>query len=173
MKILTKIIMTAAAAMVLTTSVSADDLKLGSVQLGVASSARGSEPSDAGPYMGGDFFMPIVIDGLGIGVGFDVLTIGDAVNAQGSSDSYTMGGQIKLAYSLKSLINWDANIKGEVGYGLTHVDDTSKTGVQYGIGASVQIYKHFGIGYKYKVIDTGFGDIDDVESHIGYVQWAW
>jgi hypothetical protein len=84
-----------------------------------------------------------------------------------------MGAQIKGAYSLKNLIHWDANIKGEVGYGVTRLNTVNEYGMQYGVGASVQIYKDFGIGYKYKVIDTGFAGLDDVKSHIGYIQFTW
>jgi hypothetical protein len=163
----------AAAAMALTVGASADDLKLGSIQLGAASSAVGSGPSDTGPYAGMDFFMPIVIDGLAVGVGADVVGLGSSMTPQGSLNSYTMGAQIKAAYSLKNLIHWNANIKGEVGYGVTRLNSLNESGVQYGVGASVQIYKDFGIGYKYKIIDTGFAGLDDVKSHIGYIQFTW
>jgi hypothetical protein len=173
MKKITTVMLTATAAIALTTGAWADDLKLGSVQLGAASSAVSSGPSDTGPYAGMDFFMPIVIDGVAVGVGFDIVGLGSSVTPQGSLDSYTMGAQVKAAYSLKNLIHWNANIKGEVGYGVTRLNSLNESGVQYGVGVGVQVYKDFGIGYKYKVIDTGFDGLDDVKSHIGYVQWTW
>jgi hypothetical protein len=173
MKNITKVMIAATTAALLTTSASADDLKLGSVQLGAASSSIGSGPSDTGGYFGADFFLPVTLDNIGVGVGFDMMRIGDSIGSQGTSDSYTMGAQLKVAYSLKDIVRWNANIKAELGYGLTYLGNTDETGMQYGIGANVQVYKNFGVGYKYKVVDTGIVGLDDLEAHIGYLQFTW
>jgi hypothetical protein len=82
-----------------------------------------------------------------------------------------MGAQLKVGYSIKHIINWDANVKAEMGYGLTHIGDYTESGVQYGASATVTLYKHLAVGYKYKVVDAGFGEY--LESHIGFVQWTW
>jgi len=157
----------------ITVGASADMYKMGGVKLGGASTSVNSGTSDTGLYIGVDSFLPLVVEGLAVGWGADVVSIGNSVNTQGSASNYTMAGQIKLGYSLKHLINWNVNLIAEGGYGLTHIVNTNNAGAQYGAGVNVQVYKHLSVGYQYKSIDTGFAGLDNLDTHIGYAQWSW
>jgi len=157
----------------LASNIFADEGKVGGIQLGADSSSAQNNTKDySGAYIGLDGFLQIQ-DYLFLGIGLDSVFLGSTTYQYKTSYSYIMGTQLKLAYSLEKLLNWKANIKAGLGYGVTRFNDTNGWGIQYEVGVETQIYKSFGIGYKYKVSDTDFAYLGDMKSHIGYVKLAF
>jgi len=168
------ILITLATLLMLSTTAIADESKIGSVQLGANSTTSDlTNKSDTNMYFGADAFIPLAFnEDVHLGIGFDVISLGGATT-NNSNGSYSSGLQLKAAYSLESFIKWKANIKAELGYGVTRLDTTNKWGAQYALSGEFQLYKNLGIGYKYKVIDSGFNNVGNIKTHITYLKYAW
>ncbi len=104
-------------------------------------------------YFGADFMVPS--DSFSIGIGFDNVGLYGGNGATNTYGNYTLGGQVKLGYSFKSLINYPIVIKADVGYGVTQYYKNNYYGTQYGINLEGKLYKLLGAGVGYKSIDTG------------------
>jgi len=108
---------------------------------------------------GGDFMMPLqVVPNLFVGIGVDIVGIDGYASATESYGNYTLGGQLKIGYSLASLIHWNVNLKAEGGYGVTRYSSTNNWGSQYGASIDTKIYSSLGVGYKYKHVNMGIGN---------------
>lgn len=103
-------------------------------------------------------YMPFhIVSGLYVGAGFDFVGI-DGYSANELFGNYTLGAQLKIGYSLESLINWRVNLKAGYGYGVTRYASTNNGGSQYEMGIDSKLYKTLGVGYKYKHVDMGIGN---------------
>ena len=122
-------------------------------------------------YMGGSLMAPIYQD-IYVGVGADILSIEGPASSNYSNGSYTLAAQLKLGYSLENLLNWGVHLKAEYGYGVTRFGDTNYTGSQYGFSIDSEIYKNFGVGYKYKSVNTGIDNsaFDSYTSNILFAE---
>ena len=117
------------------------------------------EKSRNKPYVGIDI-MSQLSGPLYAGVGLDLVAI-DGLRATNSTyGNYTLSPQLKLGYSLKELIQWDANLKIDIGYGVTRWNSKNYWSSQYSASFNTKIYEDFGIGYKYKFVNL------DVENNI-------
>jgi len=130
---------------------------LGSYQLGVANvNYNKGGTSGSAPYIGVDYFGKAIFKDMHLGLGFDVNTLPSVTNG---SKNYTFGGELKVGYSLENILHHNAGIKVDVGYSYTNIGSAGNWGVTYGIGMESEIYKHWGVGYKFKHVDTGFANL--------------
>lgn len=107
---------------------------------------------------GTDIMVPIkIVPNLYAGIGIDIVGIDGYVAYDETYGNYTLGGQLKIGYSLESLIHWDVNLKAGYGYGVTRYASTNNWGSQYEAGAETRVYKSLGVGYKYKHVNMGIG----------------
>lgn len=154
MKKITKILITAS--LLASSGLYADNTVrnygLGSYKLGVSNASyNGAGTSGSKIYTGLDYFGRDLYRGIHLGLG------ADCVELNGSN--YTLGGQVKVGYSLQELTGWNAGIKADVGYGYTTGLLGNKWGVQYGASFDTEIYKRFGVGYTFKHVDTGISNV--------------
>ena len=121
-----------------------------------ASYANGGEGKTKVTF-GGDVMPFQVWPNLFVGAGMDLIGIDGYASANETYGNYTLGGELKIGYSLQSLIHWNVNLKAEVGYGVTRYSSTNNWGSQYGASIDTEIYSNFGVGYKYKHVNMGIG----------------
>lgn len=126
----------------------ANENSLGNIKIGVTSSNEQS----TNVYFGADFMAPS--EAFSFGVGFDIVGLDGGGGSTNSYGNYTLGGQIKVAYSLKSLINLPLVLKADAGYGVTQFYKKNYWGYQYGANLETKLYKSLGVGVGYKKIDT-------------------
>lgn len=119
---------------------------------------------------GGDLMVPLrVVPYLFVGIGADFVGIDGYSSRTEPYRNYTLGGQLKIGYSLASLIHWNVNLKAEGGYGVTRYTSTNNWGSQYGASIDTKIYSSFGVGYKYKHVNMGIGNAS-YTANIFYVE---
>ncbi|MDD3475391.1 MAG: hypothetical protein PHI38_00835 [Sulfurimonas sp.] len=126
----------------------ANENSLSNIKMGAVSSQHQS----TNLYFGADFIIPS--NDFSFGVGFDIVGLDGGGGSTDTYGNYTLGGQLKVAYSLKSLIDLPVILKADVGYGVTRFYKENYWGYQYGTNLEVKLYKNFGAGVGYKMIDT-------------------
>jgi hypothetical protein len=172
-----KTIVSLAVTAMMASGVMANDAVKGmsSVQFGAHKATHSNgDTLDTNLYIGFDLMMPLAFhENLYIGIGGDLLGLEGVIKNNGSyTDSYTMGGNIKIGYSLQKLVGWNINLKAEGGYGVTRLIDENYWGSQYSAGIDVGLYKSLAVGYKYKFVNVKSAIIPDYTSNIVYLQIA-
>ncbi|MFT7005383.1 MAG: hypothetical protein ACJAWW_002757, partial [Sulfurimonas sp.] len=110
-------------------------------------------------YFGAGIMIPLATDAsaLHVGVGFDLVGLDGYSSSSSTYGNYTLGAQVKIGYALAPVINWNVNLKADIGYGVTRWISSNYFGLQYSASIDAEIYNGFGIGYKYKHVNTGIG----------------
>lgn len=138
---------------------------MSSIQLGVTKAIyNGGNTGDSKIYFGTDLMVPLATDtsAFYFGVGFDLVAIDGVSSTSSTYGNYTLGAQAKVGYSLAPLIGWNVNLKADVGYGVTRWISSNYWGAQYSASIDTEVYNGWGIGYKYKHVNTGIsGNIFD------------
>ena len=152
------------------TSLSADNLS--SFSVGSSNTQLNSENKKSGYYNCLEFYGETSKNsGLGFGFGADLnifSTQNDGI-ASGNK-TYTMGMQLKAAYSFEPKFNIPLRIKTGYGYGVTRMLYKNGWGAQYDVAVEYTIYNGYGIGYKYKSVNANI-DVNhvDIKSSIIYL----
>ena len=147
---------------------------MSSVFLGMSSVEFDIEnDADNGVYFGADGFMYTQIEGLAVGVGGDYTGFNlPKYRYTNNSDDYTLAMQLKLGYSFEGLISWPVQLKTSLGYGVSRMYAENSWGYQYDVSLESKVYKSFGVGVKYKYVDTGsdIALLEDYTAVIGYAR---
>jgi hypothetical protein len=159
----TKTIKLALTISILVVGANASDIKnngISSIKIGVSKATyNNNKIGNSKLYMALDIFTPInSIKNLYIGLGADFVGIDGYFSSTESYGNYTLGGQLKVGYSLKELINYNTNLKAYYGYGVTRYKSTNNWGMQYGASLDTEIAYGFGVGYEYKHVNMGISD---------------
>lgn len=170
----TKVVSLVASTMLLVGSLSASEVGMSSLMLGVTKADyNGANTGDSKIYIGGDLMIPLAIsEALYFGLGFDLVGL-DGVSSSGSTyGNYTLGAQVKVGYCLAWLINWNVNLKADLGYGVTRWESSNYWGTQYSASVDAEIYNGWGVGYKYKHVESDINGnlFDSYSANIFFIQ---
>lgn len=170
----TKSVSLVAATMLVAGSLSASEVGMSSLMLGVSKADYSAKESgDSKPYIGVDLMTSLAkSESFHFGVGFDLVGIDGISSSSSTYGNYTLGGGLKVGYSLASLINWNVNLKADLGYGVTRWESSNYWGLQYSASLDAEIYKGWGIGYKYKHVeaDVDKNSFDSYSANIFFIQ---
>jgi hypothetical protein len=110
-------------------------------------------------YLGAGLMVPLRTQksALHVGIGFDLIGLDGYSSKSSTYGNYTLGVQAKVGYALAPIINWNVNLKADIGYGVTRWISSNYFGFQYSASIDAEIYDGFGIGYKYKYVNTDIG----------------
>jgi len=173
---ITKILLTFASCITLSSNAISSEGSLSNIQLGYSSNEVDStyivKENRGGFYLGWDI-MATTKYGIGYGVGLDanMWTAHDTTGVHTTGWSmYTAGATAKLGYTFENQFNIPLKLKGGYGYGAIYQDSRSSSGVQYEGSVEYTIFEDVGVGVKYKHSEGKIlGQDLDNSSTVGYV----
>lgn len=140
--------------------------------IGISHNQLNEEAKQSGLVLGIDGYpWMIAQSGFGLGFGVEANFYGTDVNGIGSGYSaYRLDATAKIGYTFEQNYNIPLTIKAGFGYGVLDVKTSDGWGTHYEGNAEYRLLDKYGIGVKYKSINsTVFGTDAKVKSSMFYI----